>query len=229
MSTVPEFSGFDPEAVALLAELPGWDAERYEAHKAELIDGVTRPGLALITELANRFPHALTVAARSSVSPLHRDLRFAPDGAPRYKDHLLLTAWHGADKRTGPTMWLRVDAAGAGFASGVGFTPAMRERWRAAVGGSAGVTLADELDRLEQFHGAEVAGGQVKRVPRPFEPDHPRSDLLRRTGFQVRLTETHPDHLDRSDYADWCLGHWLQLASVHRWLVDHLAESENPR
>lgn len=33
----------------------------------------------------------LTVEPRASVSPLHRDLRFAPAGSARYKDHLLLT------------------------------------------------------------------------------------------------------------------------------------------
>ena len=78
------------------------------------------------------------MTSRGSVSPLHRDLRFAPEGAPRYKDHLLLTAWEGADKRTAPMFWIRVDAHRAGFASGIGFTPESRDRWRDAVGGDAG-------------------------------------------------------------------------------------------
>ncbi len=98
------FSGFDRAAVALLDELPSWSSEEFEAHKRQLHDGLSEPGRALITDLAARLDAKLTVDSRSSVSPLHRDLRFAPAGSARYKDHLLLTTWDGADKRTSPTL-----------------------------------------------------------------------------------------------------------------------------
>ena len=116
------FSGFD-RAFALLDELPSWSSEEFEAHKRQLHDGLSEPGRALITDLAARLDAKHTVDSRSSVSPLHRDLRFAPAGSARYKDHLLLTTWEGADKKTSPTLWIRIDARRVGFASGLGFTP----------------------------------------------------------------------------------------------------------
>ena len=61
------FTGFDPAALALLAELPGWTPEQYAEHKPELADGVSKPGFALITDVADRLDADLTVAARSSV------------------------------------------------------------------------------------------------------------------------------------------------------------------
>jgi len=128
------FTGFDPAAIALLDRLPGMTSDEYAAHKGELSAGVTRPGAALIATVADRLDADLTATPRSSVSPLHRDLRFAPEGAARYKDHLLLTTWEGADKKASPMFWLRVDATRVGYASGIGFTPVIRERWRAAVG-----------------------------------------------------------------------------------------------
>ncbi|MEZ5079218.1 MAG: DUF2461 family protein [Thermoleophilia bacterium] len=217
------FTGFDIRTVRLLAELPDWSAEDYAAHKAVLTAGLSRPGLALITELAARFDGRLTVTPRSSVSPLHRDLRFAKPGTPRYKDHLLMTAWEGDDRRAAPTMWLRLDARTTGFASGVSFTPELRDRWRTLVGREDGAPLAALLERLAAHHGAEVASESVKRVPAPFAADHPRADLLRRTGFQVRFAAPHPASLTDADYVDWCLEHWNALRPVHRWLVDHLA------
>ena len=104
------FEGFDRSAVALLRKLPGWDAAAYAAEKSHLRQGVFEPGWALIESVAEALDADLTVVRRASVSPLHRDLRFAAKGAARYKDHLLLTAWHGRDKKFSPTLWIRLDA-----------------------------------------------------------------------------------------------------------------------
>lgn len=216
------FDGFDSGAIASLAELPGWDADRYAGDKARLVAGVTRPGLALIETVADRLDADLTVVARSSVSPLHRDLRFAPAGSPRYKDHLLLTTWEGSDKRSAPTFWIRVDADRAGFASGIGFSPVIRDRWRSSVGGSKGAELAAELDRLIAERDAEVAGDELKKVPTPFAADHPRGDLLRKIGFQVRFIEPLPDTIGSPAFADRCTERLSELLPVHRWLVRHL-------
>ena len=187
------FIGFDPTAVALLAELPIWSAYQYSARKAELAAGLTRPGMALIQDVASPLEADLTVSSRSSVSPLHRDLRFAPAGSPRYKVHLLLTAWEGADKRTAPTLWIRIDSNRAGFASGIGFTPEIRERWCTAFGGDAGADLRTVLDWLAATREIDIAGDEVKRVPAPFDDQHPRADLLRKTSFQVRFSEDLPE------------------------------------
>ncbi len=216
------FTGFDPAAIALLAELPEWDADQYAAHKAELAAGLTQPALALIQDVAGRLDADLTVTSRGSLSPLHRDLRFATEASPRYKDHLLLTAWEGADKRTSPTLWIRLDSERAGFASGIGFTPEIRDRWRAAVGGDEGGDLRAVLDRLIAAREIDIAGDEVKRVPTPFDAEHPRADLLRKTGFQVRFTEDLPDAIDGPSFADWCTERLQTLLPVHHWLTRQL-------
>ena len=218
------FAGFDPDAIALLDRLPAMTVDEYAERKAELTAGVTKPGAALIAAVADRLDADLTVMPRSSVSPLHRDLRFAPDGAARYKDHLLLTTWEGADKKTSPMFWVRVDATQVGFASGIGFTPAVRERWRETVGGVAGAVLAADLDDLTRERSAEVVGDQVKKVPAPVDADHPRADLLRHTGFQVRFIEELPASAGTPEFADWCTDRLAALLPVHRWLIAHLTD-----
>ena len=217
------FAGFDPAAIALLDEMPGWDAARYAESKALLAAGLSKPGLALIGELAGRLDPNLTVVPRSSVSPLHTDLRFAKVGAPRYKDHLLLTTWAGADKRESPTLWIRIAADAAGFASGMALVGVERERWRQAVAAEEGAALAEALDRLARGRGAEVAGDALARTPPPWSDAHPRADLLRRTGIQVRFIEPLPDSVASPGFADWCLARLEALMPVHRWLVRHVA------
>lgn len=219
------FSGFDRASLALLGEVPSWSCDEFSAHKRQLHDGITGPGRALITDVAARLVRQLTVEPRTSVSPLHRDLRSAPAGSARYKDHLLLTTWEGADKRTSPTLWIRIEPSRAGFASGLGFTPTIRDRWRTAVGSEKGAPLATELDHLVERRRAEVAGERLKNVPAPFGADHPRTELLRLTGFQVRFTDDLPDTISTPHFAEWCAERLEELLPVHRWLVAHITTS----
>lgn len=220
------FEGFDRGAIDLLRKLPDWDTDAYAAQKTRLKNGLVDPGGELIEAVAAALPAELSVVRRSSVSPLHRDLRFAPAGASRYKDHLLLTAWHGRDKKFSPTLWIRIDADRVGFASGLGFDPTQRDRWREAVGGKAGELLARAIRKLEsgaKKHLVEVAGDSLKKVPAPWEPDHPRADLLRMKGFQIRFAEPLPGNVEKPAFAGWCATRLRRLLPIHEWLVSEIA------
>jgi hypothetical protein len=219
------FEGFDRGTVDLLRKLPDWDADAYAAEKSRLKQGLVEPGGALIEAVAEALPADLTVVRRSSVSPLHRDLRFAPAGASRYKDQLLLTAWHGRDKKFSPTLWIRIDADRVGFASGTAFDPKQRDRWREAVGGRPGEALARAIRKVESGarpHYVEVAGDALKKVPAPWEADHPRADLLRMKGFQIRFAEPLPANIGKPAFAGWCATRLRRLLPIHAWLVKEL-------
>ncbi len=221
------FTGFDPAAVALLAELPSFDQTHFNAARAQLGAGLRQPGLALIEEVARATDPALVTNARSSASPLHRDLRFAKVGTPKYKDHLLLCAWQGADKKTAPALWLRIAANGVGFASGMAFDPPVGARWQAAVGGDAGKALDAHLKALQDRYPEselDIAGKSLAKVPKPWEVDHPRSDLLRLTGFQVRFQRPLPGVIDKAEFVGWCAQVWKVLLPIHRWLFQHLSD-----
>lgn len=216
------FAGFDRNAIALLATLPALERPAYDELRGTLVSGLLTPAAALIEQVVQLLGVPLTVKAGSSISPLHTDLRFAAPGAPRYKDHLLMTVWHGLDKKTGPTLWIRVDTGGVGFASGTLFSPAARQRWRDAVAGPAGAELAGTIAELTQRHRADnfdVAGELLKKVPSPWATNHPRADLLRRTGFQLRFSQALPSLIDSPAFAPWCVDRLRELLPVHQWLV----------
>jgi len=226
------FSGFSRSALDELGRLPSLDAAGYASRREQLNSGLIVPARGLLEEVVAQLDVPLTTSARASVSPLHTDLRFAPAGAPRYKDHLLLTAWHGSDKKTGATLWIRVDSSSVGFASGVAFTLAIRERWREAVGGAGGARFASLLDELRDRHARhelEVAGDAVRRVPPPWTDEHPRAELLRKTGLQVRFRMPLPREVERPEFAPWCAEHLSELLPTHRWLVKHLFMEDDAR
>jgi len=217
------FKGFDKKALQQLRGLPEWDAEKYGENKARFAAGLREPGFALISQLAESMPQ-LSVDKRASVSPLHNDLRFAKAGTPRYKDHLLLTAWEGADRKTSPMIWLRLDGKSVGFASGLGFTPKMRETFRAYVGSKQGAELEKAIKKIEKkFPTLDVAGPALKKVPRPFDPEHPRAELLKLTSIQVRFSVPCSRDVESPTFATWCKKHVQALAPIHRILVDEIS------
>ena len=153
-----------------------------------------------------------------SISPINRDIRFSADKTP-YKDHLLFRWWEGEEKKTAPTLFVRLAADEVGFATGV-MLPSL-DRWRELVDAEAtGAPLASAVAALVAETGADVAGIEYKRVPKPYAADHPRADLLRCKWLQVRWMEPFPE--DGSDFAPWCARHLLRCAEVHRRLVGNL-------
>jgi hypothetical protein len=224
---VTAFDGFPPAGLALLRGLPERDAAWFKANKREYQLGVAEPAKAFVVALGARLNEVISpdLAAvpktNGSIAPINNDVRFSA-GGPTYKDHLLFRFWEGSDKKTAPTLFVRVSGTEAGFATGAGF--ASVDRWRALISDDAtGAALADAIARLTAGHPVEIAGPSLKRVPSPNPGDHPRADLLKLKGFQARWPEPAPPSITGPGFVDWCAGHLLATGEIHRWLVDNLA------
>ena len=215
---------FAAEARDFLRELPTHDKAWFDANRPAYQGLVAEPAKALVeavaADLRNELSPAIVGVPRvnGSISPINRDIRFSADKTP-YKDHLLFRWWEGEEKKTAPTLFVRLAADEVGFATGI-MLPSL-DRWRELVDAEAtGTPLASAIAELVADTGAEVAGIEYKRVPKPYASDHPRGDLLRCKWLQVRWMEPFPE--DGSDFAPWCARHLLRCAGVHRWLVEHL-------
>ncbi len=215
---------FPAEARDFLRELPTHDKPWFDANRPAYQALVAEPAKALVEAVAADLQDKLSPAivgvprVNGSISPINRDIRFSADKTP-YKDHLLFRWWEGENKKTAPTLFVRLAADEVGFATGV-MLPSL-DRWRELVDAeSTGAPLASAVTDLVVETGADVAGIEYKRIPKPFSAEHPRADLLRCKWLQVRWMEPFPE--DGSDFAPWCARHLLRCADVHRWLVEHL-------
>lgn len=223
-------SDFPTAALELLTELPshpaGWTTEHADRYRADLLDPlrelVDELGDRLRTEVAPGIVSEPTV--RGSISPIQTDQRFAGPDTPAHKDHVLLRFWEGPRKQTAPTLFVRIGADGFGYASGVPLVKDLRDRWRVAVAGQAGVEAATILDGLAE-EGHEIAGDLLAKVPKPHTPDHPRAELLRRTGgLQVRHLGPVPGGTGIGTVADDCAAALSTYAPLHLWLVTNVGE-----
>ncbi len=215
---------FPAEARDFLRQLPTHDKAWFDANRPAYQALIAEPAKALVEAVAGELRNDLSPAivgiprVNGSISPINRDIRFSADKTP-YKDHLLFRWWEGEEKKTAPTLFVRLTADEVGFATGV-MLPSL-DRWRALVDAEAtGAPLASAIEALVAETGAEVAGIEYKRVPKPYDADHPREDLLRCKWLQVRWLEPFPG--DGAEFGSWCARRLLQCADVHRWLVTNL-------
>lgn len=223
-----EFDGFPEEGLRFLQRLGTENKAWFDANRPTYESAVVAPTKAFVSamgeRLAESFAPAITAQPKTngSIAPINNDLRFSPEKSP-YKDHLLLKFWEGEDKKIAPTLHIRLSADDVGFATGAMFPDV--ERWRDLVADDrTGEELATALASLSGKRGPDlhVAGEGYKRVPKPFDEDHPRADLLKHKWLQARWSEPLPESARSAAFVDHCAARLEECAPVHRWLVTHL-------
>lgn len=218
------FDGFPKDGLALLQDLPTYDKDRFQAEKARYRDGLQQPLKdfvdALGPVLRGEISPGLEFSAKThgSIGPINNDVRFNPD-ASTYKDHVLLRFWEGDDKRTAPTLYVRLTGTEVGFATGAAFADV--DAYRRAVD-EDGDALQAALTALVAATGADVVGQELKRVPRGYDADHRHGDLLRYKWLQGRWPRPLPTSVGGEEFVRYCAGELAQAAGVHRWLVEHV-------
>ena len=219
------FEGFSAEGLQFLTTLGSKEKAWFDANR-KIYDGeVVAPTKAFVTDLGEVLAQEVSATivaqpkANGSISPINNDVRFAKDKPP-YKDHLLLRFWDGVDKKMAPTLMVRINEESIGFATGVMFKSV--DRWRELIDDDAsGGALVSALAALGKGRDLDVAGQALKKVPKPYAPDHPRADLLRHKGFQARWPEATPKSVNSAAFVDWCARRLEACAPIHHWLLQH--------
>ena len=220
------FDGFPAGGLEFLTELGSQDKVWFDAHRAPYRSEVAQPAKDFVVALTEALHAEISEGivgqpkVNGSIAPINNDLRFNPDASP-YKDHLMFRFWEGPDKKTAPMLMIRMGEVDTGFATGMAF-PSV-DRWREAVAGPQGASLEEALRRLGEERELDVVGEELKRVPKPWEPDHPRAALLRRKGLQARWLEPTPESVSSPGFVDWCAQRLGACADVHNWLLANLS------
>ena len=219
-----EFSGFSAEGLAFMTELGARDKAFLDANRTTYDTEVSGSAKAFVVAMGEALAESISpdiVAVpktNGSISPINNDVRFSKD-APPYKDHLLFRFWEGTDKKTSPTLFVRVSEASVGFAAGTHIGSV--DRWRELIDDdSTGAALASALAELSSGRDLELAGQGLKRVPKPYGEDHPRADLLKHKAFQARWPVPTPSIIHRAPFVGWCVEELEAAIRVHRWMVE---------
>ena len=159
----------------------------YEGQKARYADEIRKPAELFADLVAEDLTRALGQAFTPKVFRIHRDVRFSKDKTP-YNTHLHILWSPAAGGPLAPSWFFGL--APDYFLLGLGVMDLKGEaltRWR-AFADRRGDALKTALVRAAGEAGARISDWgpePLKRVPKPYGPDHPHGDLLRRKAFAV--------------------------------------------
>ena len=224
------FEGFPVDALRFLYELSqNNDKSWFDANKQRYKENIIAHVPAFVSALGERLKAEISPGivydtrtnGAGSMMRIYRDTRFSKDKTP-YKTNMAFAFWEGPRKKMeNPSFGLQFGTWGAGLYGGVwGFPKDMLEKYRAAVlDDKRGPALERIIAGLQATGEYEIGGDQYKRVPREFDPEHPRAALLKYKGLHASSPLFDVEIVTTPDVVDVCAQHCLAMAPLQQWLV----------
>lgn len=219
------FDHFPPETFEFLRAIrANNNREWFEAHRADYTAFYVAPAQDFVETLGPRLRKVSPTVqfeprVNASLVRIGRDIRFARDKSP-YKDHIDMWFWHGENRGWDcPGFFFRLSPEEVFIGAGQHMMDAPRlARLRAAIAADKpGRALAAILAKLERS-GCEIGDKTLARVPRGFDPDHPRAELLKYTGLHAGM-KLPASAAGKPGFAALCLKHFRTVWPVGRWLL----------
>jgi uncharacterized protein (TIGR02453 family) len=226
-TTANAFAGFPREGLDVLAGLAADNTREYfDAHRAAYESALLQPAKAFVVAVGARLQAHVSPGIRAeprvngSILRINRDTRFSADKRP-YKEHLDMWFWEGdAPSRERPGYFVRLRPETVVLGAGMHrFEPAALAAYRAAVdrdktGEALEIAIEDATMRRE----VTLGGLAYQRVPREFDRDHPRAELLRHGALYVSGEWKLPRAASGPKFVGWVAERLEEMAPVERWL-----------
>jgi len=215
------FEGFSPKMLKFLGQLKQnntreWFQKNRETYETEVME----PSKAFVEAVGEKLPRISAdiraeAKVNGSIRRINRDTRFSKDKTP-YKNHLEFHFLQGEGKMR-PGYYLAIKPDSLGIGAGMYCMKPVVESYREAVADDQrGKMLANAIKRASK-NGYQVGGDQLKRVPRGYDAEHPRANLLRHTGLYVAKDMPIPNELHAASLVGLCIGEFKKLSPVVEW------------
>jgi len=197
----------------------------FQAHKAEYEEGWNAPMKCLLDDVHAAIDplYAYCDLDAPKVFRIYRDVRFAKDKAP-YKTHVggFIPVKRSGSRVTDVPMalYFQVGTENFGAAGHYMMEPSSLARFRAALVDEArGKELDKILASLKRKGLVAQSHDALKRVPKGFDAEHPRADLLRRKGLHVSFPTMPKGLLTSPKLVPWLRDQCKITAPLVEWLV----------
>ncbi|GAA0608692.1 DUF2461 domain-containing protein [Sporichthya brevicatena] len=203
------FEGIPTAALDFYDDLEADNSKTFwTAHKHVYEQSVRAPMEALAAALAKEF-------GEGKLFRPYRDVRFSKDKTP-YKTHQ--GVWFEETR-----VYVQVSAAGLFVAAGYWRTETSQvERLRRAVDHDLhGSALEAAIAKVTK-KGFRIGGNQLARVPKGYDREHPRADLLRHKTLTAAKDLGFPDWLSTPKAKTQVAKEWRAMAPLVEWLDRHV-------
>ena len=216
---------FPTDAVDFFRELKAnntkeWFADNKDRHKRS----VQAPSKEFAEHMTQSLQELADMDLESKIFRIHRDLRFSKDKTP-YKPYQHFLFSPPGRGKAGPSFFFALEPDK--LILGVGmfeFSKPELDIYRKSVDS----VLGEELDglltkQLDQGH--RLREPSLKKVPRGYASDHPRSELLKRKGLSVWKDLPDVGMANQTGLVDKMVAEYAPLLPVFRWLHQHILAS----
>ncbi len=224
---MPTFTGFaDAEGRFFKTLAKKNEREWFLAHKSEFEEGWNAPMKALLDDVREAVDAAYERVdlGAPKVFRIFRDTRFSKDKSP-YKTHVggyIPLARSGKSAMDMPmALYFQVGAKETFAAAGhYQVEKESLERFRSAVAHDRrGPEFVAILRSLSKKGFVEHVAERTKRVPKGFEPEHPRAELLKCKGLTVLFPTLPKELLTSPKLVKWIATACKTSAPLVDWLV----------
>jgi uncharacterized protein (TIGR02453 family) len=225
-----KFTGFAPEGMQFFHELAiEMNRDWFEANKDRHRKLWVEPMTALLEQVRAKLApaYAPIKIGAPKLFRIHRDVRFSKDKTPYKTWAAGMLPLHSAKKPVegGCTvLYLQIgideEYSGAGTYF---FDAAQLVRWRKLVAANrTGAEIEKLIGKLRKAGYAVGGHDDYKRVPKGFDPEHPRADLLRMRGLTAGYPDIPRGMLHDAKLVDWLARHGRATAPLVKWLYQRL-------
>jgi len=209
-------TGFGPATFEFYEGLEADNSKAYwEDHKPIYLNSVKAPLESLLTTLEPEF-------GSWHVFRPNRDVRFSKDKSP-YKVH----AGGYAEAEDNVGYYVQVSATGLMLGGGWWrSSPAQITGFREAVAGPDGAELARLVNGLRKA-GYVIDGEQLKTVPRGFDADHERADLLKHKSLTIITSYEPADWMESAELIKRVRTQWRKCQPTLEWLAQHVGPADD--
>lgn len=217
---------FSPETLKFLRALKQNNSrDWFNENKAWYEAAWKAPANAFIDAMCFRLEAETDTPHSAKLFRIHRDIRFSKDKTP-YNTHLHILFQREGSKAS-LFFGLQIDnlVLGSGM---MGFDKTQLNTYREAVAGTPGKTLEYALAGLVE-NGGRMNDPELARVPKPYDKDHPRSDLLRRKNLTVWHDISDSRQVEQADLLDVCSLQFSAFQALGDWLNANLPTAARRR
>lgn len=228
MNSELEFNGFSKTGLKFLADLrANNNRDWFQENKHIFQDDLMPSSQAFVETLGPRLKfispdlsYDSRKDGRGSIMRIYRDIRFSEDKTPYYT-YMRFRFWEGMNKKESPGIFIWLDDQEAGVHVGMHMFPKdFLNAYRDAIlDDKLGLQLVGILEKLREVGEYEISSPYYKRVPRGFDANHPRAELLRQKTLYVSCPALKKAVLTKPDFVDVCLDYVAQMIPLHHWLL----------
>ena len=221
-----DFQGFSKKTLKFFRDLAkNNDKQWFADNKALYQEQVQEPSREFVVDMGRllrtiaRGVHA-DPRVNKSLFRINRDTRFSKDKSP-YKTHMGLWWWEGPGTRMECSgFYFHLEPPRLMLGVGIHCLPKQfLAPFRDSIAHKRhGPALVKAIDQVKEA-GYALGGEHYKRVPRGFDPDHPRAEFLKYNGLWAALETKVPPEFYTPELADWCLPHFQAMLPIHKWLL----------